>query len=169
MSELFTKLGIDWKLLLAQAVNFLILLVALRITAYKPLLKLLEKRRRKIQEGIDKTNEADKRLGEVQEVTKGKIKKAEEEALGILKAVEARAKQEEARLVALAHKKEEGLLTEAKERIRAKEQEARVLIEKEAVALVKQAVLKVAELKSGAVDDALIHEAVRASAKKQHP
>ena len=39
MSQLFSQLGIDWHLLLSQAVNFLILLVILRLVAYKPILK----------------------------------------------------------------------------------------------------------------------------------
>ena len=38
MSELLSKLGIDWRLLIAQLINFLILLFVLRRFAYKPIL-----------------------------------------------------------------------------------------------------------------------------------
>lgn len=45
-------LGIDLKVLIAQAVNFVILLVVLRIFAYRPLMGLLERRRRMVEEGV---------------------------------------------------------------------------------------------------------------------
>ena len=73
MSELFSQLGIDWKLLLAQGVNFVILLVVLTKFVYKPLMKMVEARRQKIELGI--------RGGEMAEKI---IKTAEEEKAGII-------------------------------------------------------------------------------------
>ena len=49
MSELFSKLGIDWKLLIAQIINFLVLLFVLYKFAYRPILSMLEKRTKKIE------------------------------------------------------------------------------------------------------------------------
>ena len=65
MAELAEQLGLDWKLLLSQAVNFLLLLFLLRKFAYLPLLKILKERRARIEEGLAKATEADKRLLEV--------------------------------------------------------------------------------------------------------
>lgn len=45
MEELIHKLGIDWKLLLANAVTFLIVLWVLRKYAFGPILKILDQRR----------------------------------------------------------------------------------------------------------------------------
>ena len=45
MQELFSAFGVNWKLLIAQAVNFGIVLVALRYFLYTPVLEMLEKRR----------------------------------------------------------------------------------------------------------------------------
>ncbi len=73
-ASITTQLGIDWKLLLSQAVNFLLLLVILRIFVYKPILDILKKRREKIEEGIAKAKEADIRLKEVDDINKKKIK-----------------------------------------------------------------------------------------------
>ena len=78
MSQLFSQLGIDWHLLLSQAVNFLLLLAILRFVVYKPLLTLLHKRRERIEEGLTKADEADKRLGEVDRIGKEKIREAGE-------------------------------------------------------------------------------------------
>ena len=51
MSQLFSQLGIDWHLLLSQAINFLLLLIVLRLVVYKPLLNLLHKRKGKDRGG----------------------------------------------------------------------------------------------------------------------
>jgi len=50
--ELFAKLGIDWRLLIAQLVNFVILFTALTFLLYKPLIAALDKRRAKIAESL---------------------------------------------------------------------------------------------------------------------
>ena len=47
--ELFAKLGIDWRLLIAQLVNFVILFTALTFLLYKPLIAALDKRRAKVE------------------------------------------------------------------------------------------------------------------------
>lgn len=50
--ELFAKLGIDWRLLIAQLVNFVILFTALTFLLYKPLIAALDKRRAKVIESL---------------------------------------------------------------------------------------------------------------------
>lgn len=47
MSELFHTLGIDWRLLGAQVLNFAILAVLLTRFLYRPMVKLLDERREK--------------------------------------------------------------------------------------------------------------------------
>ncbi len=46
-------LGFDFKLIIAYFINFAILIVALRAFAYKPILNLLEERKKKIADGLD--------------------------------------------------------------------------------------------------------------------
>ncbi len=60
MSDLFAQLGINLKLLIAQGINFLIVLVVLTIFVYKPLLKYLRERREKIAQGLADAAEAKK-------------------------------------------------------------------------------------------------------------
>ena len=92
MQQLLDQLGINWSLLLSQAVNFALLLIVLRVFAYRPLLKLLHDRREKIEGGLVKAEEAERRLHEVDEIGKGKIRHAEAEAMGILKRTETEAR-----------------------------------------------------------------------------
>jgi F-type H+-transporting ATPase subunit b len=170
MSQLFSQLGIDWRLLLSQAVNFLLLLVILRIFVYKPLLKLLHDRRAKIEEGLMKAKMADERLHEVDEIGKGKIKEAEATAVGILKKTEVDAKTLEAKLLAEANRKEAEAVKNTEAILRAKEEESRRAMEKEAMVLVRQAIVKTVELSPSAIDDALISRAVKeARASNQRP
>lgn len=65
--ELLAKLGVDWKLLLAQIVNFAILAGVLGFFVYRPLLNLLDARRervRKAMEGAQRIEEQTKKLEE---------------------------------------------------------------------------------------------------------
>ncbi|MEK7554807.1 MAG: hypothetical protein AAB518_02370, partial [Patescibacteria group bacterium] len=83
MSELIEKLGIDWKLLLAQGANFLIILAVLRFTLYKPLIRILAERRAKIDQGLRDAAQAGKRLGEVEVLGKERLATVEKEAVKI--------------------------------------------------------------------------------------
>ncbi len=52
MADLLHKLGVDWRLLIAQIVNFAILFFVLRKVLYRPVLKILEERRVRIAKGL---------------------------------------------------------------------------------------------------------------------
>ncbi|MFH1193469.1 MAG: F0F1 ATP synthase subunit B [bacterium] len=60
--ELLSKLGIDWKLLIAQIVNFLVLMAVLYKFLYKPVLKVLDDRKEKIDKAIKQAEEIEKNL-----------------------------------------------------------------------------------------------------------
>ena len=64
MAELLSQLGIDGKLLLSQGVNFGIVLAVLTYFIYKPLVKILNERKTKIEFGLKGAAEAEIR-GEV--------------------------------------------------------------------------------------------------------
>jgi F-type H+-transporting ATPase subunit b len=64
--EVLHKLGIDWKLLIAQGVNFLILLYILKRFVYKPMLAFLDERAGKIESGLHNAEAASKRLEEAE-------------------------------------------------------------------------------------------------------
>jgi F-type H+-transporting ATPase subunit b len=78
--EIFEKLGIDWRLLVAQLVNFAILMAALLFFVYKPLIKVLEGRQEKIAESLRDAE----RIGE-------ELRGAEAKSLEILAAARAEA------------------------------------------------------------------------------
>jgi F-type H+-transporting ATPase subunit b len=165
MQQLFSQLGIDWHLLVSQAVNFALLLIALWYFAYKPLLKLLHDRRARIEEGLVKADEADRRLLEAEQMKKAKIHEGETQALGILKKTETDAKELEVRLLAEARRKEAEELAATEAMIRAKEEESRRDMERQAAALVRSAIARTVELAPEQIDDALIARAVKEASR----
>ena len=58
MADLLQSFGIDWRLLIIQAVNFGVLLVALTYFLYKPVLNILDERRKKIEQGVKDASDA---------------------------------------------------------------------------------------------------------------
>ncbi|HVO28427.1 MAG TPA: ATP synthase F0 subunit B [Candidatus Paceibacterota bacterium] len=165
MSQLFSQLGIDWHLLLSQAVNFFLLLVILRFTVYRPLLKLLHDRREKIEQGLVKADEADRRLLEAEEISKDKIKAAEAEVMAILRKTEQEAKALEAKMLGEAKTKEADALKNAQALLRAQEEASRRMAEKEAADLVRRAIMRTVELAPEAIDGALVARAVEEAKK----
>jgi len=102
--EALASLGIDWKLLIAQAVNFLILLFILKILLYKPIIKLLDERKTKIEKGLADAEKSTKNL-EKAELDAEKIReKAYKESNEILENAKSEANDEAKTIVKKAEK-----------------------------------------------------------------
>ncbi|MFA5009265.1 MAG: F0F1 ATP synthase subunit B [Candidatus Paceibacterota bacterium] len=65
-------LEIDWKIFVGQLINFAILFFLLKVFVYGPFLAMIKKRREKIQEGVEKSIEAEEKLKKLLE-TKQKM------------------------------------------------------------------------------------------------
>jgi F-type H+-transporting ATPase subunit b len=106
MGQLFAAFDIEWSLLIAQAVNFGIVLVALWYFLYKPVLKTLEERRKVIAQGVADAHEAGEKLAgadseaaarltaadaSAEEITARARKAGIEEKAGIVRDAETRA------------------------------------------------------------------------------
>ena len=107
-------LGINWKILVGQAINFVILLFVLKKFAYKPFLSLLEKRKIGIEEGIKKTEEAEKSLKSIRGLSDKIKENSEKEAQEILKKAEIRAQDRAKEISDLAEKERQKMLEAAK-------------------------------------------------------
>ncbi len=160
MGDLIEQLGINWKLLLSQAVNFFLILIVLKTFIYKPILDLLKKRSEKIEEGLAKAEEAGVRLKEVDNISKEKIKEAENTSLNIIKATQEKGKSLEQELVKKAEDKQKELLQKALSIFEKQKEEAKESAYKEAVAIVKSVIYKTVELDSEKIDKALIEKAI---------
>lgn len=82
--EVLHKLGIDWKLLIAQGVNFLILLYILKRFVYKPMLAFLDDRAGKIEAGLQNAEAATKKLEAAEQEQKSVLDDAQKQARAIV-------------------------------------------------------------------------------------
>ncbi len=105
MEEVLHNFGVDWQLLIAQVINFLIILYLLKRFLYKPVFNLLKKREEAIKQGLSKADESKKALDEAlvkekkiikeaQDTGKKIIQEAKEQSETVAKKIEEKAKKQ---------------------------------------------------------------------------
>lgn len=135
MGELVTKLGIDWKLLLANALTFFIVLWVLRKFAYAPIMDVLDKRQKSIGEGLDAAQRSKQELAAIQADKQEILKEAKGEAHAIL--AEAKKQGEAMRQKLSDQASADAAATLAR---------TKTLLERERVDMVRQAKTELADL-----------------------
>ena len=114
MPEIFTKLGLDYKLIIAQAVNFVLLLVILQRLAYKPVLKMLNDRTKKIDRSLKQARKIEEELKNTEETKIAEIKKAREKAGEIIKEAYETSEQKSKEAIERTRTKTQEIVEEAK-------------------------------------------------------
>ena len=89
--ELLTKLGIDYRLLIAQFVNFLILFLILRLFVFKPVLKILKDRQKKVKASLLKAEKIEQEWEKFKQAKESKLKQLRQQEEEILKVAEQKA------------------------------------------------------------------------------
>lgn len=141
--ELIHALGLDWKILLAQFINFAILVFVLWKFGYKPVLNLLKERQDKISKGIEDAQKATEKLAEISEQEKQVLKEAKIEAAKIIDQAKEDGEKRKKELVAKAKEEVKQIIDQEKVKIKAERQEAMNQVKKEVADLVIVAVEKV--------------------------
>ena len=109
--EILETFGVKPILLLAQIVNFIILLFLLNKFAYKPIMKVLDDRKHKIETSMRQAEEVEKKLAETEASQKEIIGRAERESTKIIEEARAAAKKlQDETMVETSNKMEEALL-----------------------------------------------------------
>ena len=123
MGDLFTSLGFDWRVLVAQAITFLSLLLILKIFLYQPLLNTLSKRRKMIEKSMEQKKEIEQQLEDIREYHKEQIIQARNEAQAILATAQENAEKERSVQLVKAQKEINALFEKANKDIEAQKQE----------------------------------------------
>lgn len=97
------SLGIDLRLLIVQIINFALLVFVLTKLVYKPILKLLDDRRKKIEEGAENSKKIEERLVQLQEEEKKILEEAQKKAF-----------EEREELIKLAQTEKDQIIEEAR-------------------------------------------------------
>ncbi len=113
MEQLFSTFGVNWKLLLIQAVNFGILLVALRHFLYGPIMKMIDDRREKIAAGVRAAEAAAQRLADAKAESEGLVGAGAREAEDLVASARANAGSRSEEIISAAEIRAEGIVKEA--------------------------------------------------------
>lgn len=153
MDEIIKTFHIDWKLLIAQLVNFGIVLFVLWRFALKPLSKNMEKRGKEIAKSLDDAKEIEEKLSQTRREVEEKLLAAKKEARSIIQKAQEQGKKQESAIIASSQKQSQELLAKAKTEIELQKEQMLKEIKNEAARLVVAATQKVLETKIDAETD----------------
>ncbi len=108
------KLGINPFWLIAQIINFVLILVILRAVAYKPVLQMLETRKRRIQESLDYAEKVKQDAAAQQKDFERRIDEARREASQAAQSATQVAEKERERILAQAHDEARQIVEQAR-------------------------------------------------------
>ena len=141
--DILKSFGIQPTLLLAQIVNFLIILFLLTKFFYKPIIRMLEGRKKRIEQSLTNADLIEEKLKNTQEKSTQIIKEAQKNAQDLITEAKNRAEQiiENANLEA-GKSTEEGLKN-AKGQIAAEKEQAVREVETHSLAIISAVIKKV--------------------------
>ena len=97
VEKITTTFGVDWPHLLAQIISFSIVCALLYRFAYRPILKMLEERRRQIAQGIANTEKIKSELAKTETLRQEILLKTDAQAAKIIEEAHAAASRVEER------------------------------------------------------------------------
>jgi len=124
--ELLTKLGINWELLIAQIVNFLIVVGVLGFFLYKPILNLLDARTEKIRKSMEDAKRLENQAKELDALRQEELKRLDQESGAYFERVRKQAEVLQEEILTNAKKEAETILQNAMRRI---DEERRLMME----------------------------------------
>ncbi len=117
MEELIKTFHIDVKLLLAQMINFTVVIGVLYKFAYKPLLKNMKEREMVIKRGLDDALKAQQQIEEADKIREEKIIQAKKEARKIIEEAQKIAEKNKENFLVKTREEAEKIIKKAKEEI----------------------------------------------------
>jgi F-type H+-transporting ATPase subunit b len=136
MNSLIQALGLDLRILLAQFVNFSVLVFVLWRFAYKPVLKILEERRLKIEQGVKDSEAAEEKLSLAVQESKTIIATARQEASAIIDEAQGRGEARYQEVVLKAKEDLRVIMDKEKEKLQQEKQNLVAQVKTEASELI---------------------------------
>ena len=141
--EILKSFGIQPTLLLAQIVNFLIILYLLKRFFYKPIVKILEDRKKRIEESLQNAQSIEERLQITEEETKKIIEQARANTQSLIDDAKNEARRITDEATSEGRKLIEAAKLEAKSQIEAQRIQMQRQLEKQTLNLVITVVRKI--------------------------
>ncbi|MFH0776688.1 MAG: F0F1 ATP synthase subunit B [Patescibacteria group bacterium] len=152
--EILSSLGIDPAVMLAQAVNFFILLALLTYLVYKPVLKLLDDRKEQAKKADEHAQLVEDKLARAEELTQKELHKAQQKASEIIAAAKESASAQSEEIVSNAKAKVSKIVEEGRAVIAKERDDAARQIQDEVGKIVILATEKLLQREIGAKDQA---------------
>ena len=108
--DLLAKLGINWGLLLAQGVNFTLLLGVLSVFLYKPVFRLIDQRRELVRKSVADAKKLEQQLREMDRIRSERIATLDRECGEILAKTKCEAEQVKQEFLTLAQREADRIL-----------------------------------------------------------
>lgn len=140
---LFQALGIDWKLLVEQAIAFLVLVAILGKFVYPALIKSIDDRREAIESGLKEAQQSHEALAKAEAKIEQMIQDARKEADTIVTRGHEEAASLAAELETNAKQRAEHIVSEARSQLDADIVKAREMLKKDTAHLVALATEKI--------------------------
>lgn len=137
------SIGVDVKILIAQVVNFFILFAVLSWVLYKPILKILDERKKKIESSLKTAEETQKKSEELNHDIDEKLAIAKKEALEIINNAKSESEKIKTEMTASANKEVEFLMKKAEQRILEQKAELKAELRSETAQLVIETTQKI--------------------------
>lgn len=109
------KIGINLGLLIANVINLTLLIVLLRLVAYRPIVNMLRQRRERIAEGINNARKAEEALASAEADRQAVIEEARAEAQRILSEARSRADEAAGQVKADAREEASRIVSQARQ------------------------------------------------------
>lgn len=118
------KLGIDVGVLIAQLVNFFLLLALLTLVLYRPVTKMLRERSERIAKGLLDAELAEKRAAQAEAEYQKRVEEARREAQAIIAQARENAEKERQAILARAQAEAQELRTRTEQELERERREA---------------------------------------------
>ncbi len=141
--EILELFGVDWKLMLAQLVNFAIVVFVLWKFAIKPLMATMEERNKEISKGLDDAKSATERLDQVEQEVKTKLNEVKQEGAVVLDKARKQSESERQATIDKTKQEVETVIAKAKEQIQAEKTAMVSEVKKEVADMVVIALQKI--------------------------
>jgi F-type H+-transporting ATPase subunit b len=143
MEELVSTFHIDWRLLLAQMVNFGIVFLVLWFAAIKPLLKIMKQRQDTVEKSLRDAKRIEDTLARSRQMCDEKLRVAKIEANKIIEETQTEARQRREEILREAKSEVEKIIHEAKTQIAFEKNEMVSSVVKEVGDIIVRAVEKI--------------------------
>lgn len=155
-------LGLDGKLLIAQIINFVILVLILRRFVYRPIVGLLESRRTRIAESLSQAEAIDERMKAWEAEYAKRLNEAKSQAAQIIEEAKQAGEESRQKTLAAAQAESKRLLERVQTQLAAEKERLLAEVKQEVGQLVVAATAKIIDKKLDLTTDrSLIEQAVK--------